>query len=488
MRISRCDDRRGVFRVLATLVAVLTPVGFRAQSTPPDASYISILPGQNIQGFVNLAPEGAAFLLGGGIHRMQTVSPKNNQVFVGETGAILSGARVVTLSPSGGAWVASGQTQEGVRRGTVADGICRSSQPRCGYPEDLFLDDTRLLHVDTLAAGGPGKWYFDYAADRIYMWDDPTGKRVEASVTAAAFTNSGTGVTIRSLIVEKYATPTQTGAVTLGRASVIEDSEVRWNHAWGIRSMSQSVVRRSHAHHHGGLGFAGSGEDILVEDSETSYNGGLYHPFWESGGSKWAFTRNLIVRRNVSHHNFGPGLWTDIDNYFALYEDNLVEDNDRGGIFHEISFDAVIRNNTLRRNGTARDAPGWATGAGIEVTTSSNVEIYGNTLVDNWQGITGIEDHRVPRVGSGGWTLANLYVHHNTITTTANLAGGGRSGVAETSGRQAAFSEAANNRYDFNTYYLGAAQRYFFWLGADRDEHQWRSYGQDVNGAFRRAQ
>ena len=43
-----------------------------------------------------------------------------------------------------------------------------------------------------------------------------------------------------------------------------------------------------------------------------------------------------------------------------------------------------------------------------------------------------------------------------------------------------------NNRYDFNTYYLGANPRYFMWLGADRDEAQWRSYGHDVNGTNQR--
>ena len=456
-----------------------------AQSAPPDEP-ITILPGQNIQGFVNTAPEGATFLLAAGVHRLQTIAPKHNQVFVGEAGAILSGAQVLTsLSPSGNAWVAAGQTQEGTARGSVAEGNCRSSQPRCGRPEDLFVDDIRLQHVDSLVAGGPGKWYFDYAGDRIYIWDDPTGKVVETSMTAAAFTNSGTGVTIRNLIVEKYATPTQTAAVTLGRASIIEDSEVRWNHAGGIKSQSQSIVRRSHVHHNGGVGFAGSGDDILVENSESSYNGAIYEPHWEAGGSKWAFTRNLVVRNNFSHHNFGTGLWTDIDNYFSLYEGNLVEDNDQSGIFHEISFDAVIRNNISRRNGTAREFPGWSTGAGIEVTTSTNVEIYGNTLVDNWQGITGLDDHRVTQVGSGGWALRNLYVHDNTITSSLNLRGGGRSGVIDSSG-QGAFSESANNRYDFNAYDLGAAPRYFIWLGADRDEHQWQAYGQDVNGTFRR--
>ena len=57
------------------------------------------------------------------------------------------------------------------------------------------------------------------------------------------------------------------------------------------------------------------------------------------------------MRDNHVHHNEGPGLWTDIDNIHTLYEGNLVEHNANVGIFHEISYDAVIRNNIVRDNG-----------------------------------------------------------------------------------------------------------------------------------------
>ena len=124
MTLTHLDYRRANLRLLGRLVGVLIPATLVGQAPPPEESYITILPGQNIQGFVNLAPEGAAFLLAAGVHRMQTISPKNNQVFVGEPGAILSGALVLTsLSPSGGAWVASAQTQEGAPRGSVGDGV-----------------------------------------------------------------------------------------------------------------------------------------------------------------------------------------------------------------------------------------------------------------------------------------------------------------------------------------------------------------------------
>ena len=124
----------------------------------------------------------------------------------------------------------------------------------------------------------------------------------------------------------------------------------------------------------------------------------------------------MVVRGNFSHHNRGPGLWTDINNIHTLYENNTVEDNERGGIFHEISYDATIRNNTSRRNGTGKDFPYWTTGAGIEIVSSRNVEVHGNTLEDNWQGITGLDDHRGTG-NAGPYTLINLNVHDNVVTS-----------------------------------------------------------------------
>ena len=37
----------------------------------------------------------------------------------------------------------------------------------------------------------------------------------------------------------------------------------------------------------------------------------------------------------------------------VLYEANRIENNTGAGIDHEISWDAIIRNNTLRNNNTA---------------------------------------------------------------------------------------------------------------------------------------
>ena len=260
---------------------------------------------------------------------------------------------------------------------------------------------------------------------------------------------------------------------------------MRWNHFAGITGAPGSITRRNNIHHNGALGLQGSGENILVANNEIAYNGFAgYNPFWGSGGAKWVWTSKLVVRDNTVHHNRGPGLWTDINNIYTLYEGNVVEDNERGGIFHEISYDATITKNIARRNGTGKDWPHWTTGAGIEIISSRNVEVFGNTVEDNWQGITALDDHR----GSGNagpYTVINLNVHDNTITSRVTDDGAGRTGLVDMKGT-GAFQPAANNRFQQNTYSLGSRPLYFLWMGREVDEAEWRRFQQDTNGTFLR--
>jgi hypothetical protein len=58
---------------------------------------------------------------------------------------------------------------------------------------------------------------------------------------------------------------------------------------------------------------------------------------------KIVLSDGVIFRGNHVHDNVGPGLWCDINCRDVVYEDNLVERNHDSGIFHEISYNAVIR-------------------------------------------------------------------------------------------------------------------------------------------------
>ena len=102
-----------VFRTLGVGALALVWLGLRpAQAV---AQVVEIFPGTGIQTVVNAYAPGTTFRLKAGVHRLQTIRPRNGDRFVGEPGTVLSGARqLTTFRQSGSLWVAGGQTQEGI--------------------------------------------------------------------------------------------------------------------------------------------------------------------------------------------------------------------------------------------------------------------------------------------------------------------------------------------------------------------------------------
>ncbi len=182
------------------------------------------------------------------------------------------------------------------------------------------------------------------------------------------------------------------------------------------------------------------------------------------------FTEGLIVRDNFVHDNRGVGLWTDIDNIDTRYEANRVYNNERIGIFHEISYDAVIVDNDVRGNGFDFDF--WLWGAGIAVAASPNVEIVGNRLAANADGIVAIQQSRTEAPASYGPLLVqNLAVHDNDLS-----ANGGSIGIGQDVGDNAVYSDLNNRFYD--NVYGDTSGRPFYWLNDDRTLDEWLGYGQ----------
>jgi parallel beta-helix repeat protein len=456
--------------------------------SPGCASTTNIIcPQDSIAAKVAAAPEGTAFRLRPGVYRLQQFSPKAGQSFSGDPGAVLSGARMLTnWVQEGSYWVHGGQTQEGEVR---LASTCEASRPSCAFPEDLFIDDSILEHVANLESVTPGKWYFDYPADRVYIADDPTNRRVEISVLPWAIFSTAPGVTIENLIVEKYASPAQAAAIGYSRPGpgwIVRANEVRWNHGMGIRLGSGMQVLNNFIHHQGQLGLGGTGEDVLVEGNEIAYNntagfgGGQLA---EAGGTKFVATDGLIVRNNYSHHNKGPGLWTDINNINCLYEGNRVEDNDWRGIFHEISYACVIRNNIVRRNGFNSPGASAFEGAGILITNSSDVEVYGNTVEDNNAAIMAVEADRGSDhpSGYGPHSVRNLSVHDNAVRQTDS---GQVAGIVDWNPGTDPYSAVANNRWVRNSYVVGADTKWHWSPNGDMSLSQWQAAGQDSGSAF----
>ncbi|HIA80156.1 MAG TPA: hypothetical protein EYO07_08405, partial [Candidatus Marinimicrobia bacterium] len=248
-----------------------------SDTTPPEGA-IEIFPGDDINEIVWNNPEGTAFIIKAGIHRMQEIWPLEGNTFIGEDGAILNGSRLLTeFEQEGHLYYAENQTQGDWYGGSD---ICQDGWERCNHPEDLFFDNEPLRHVTSLEDVALGKWFFDYDADRIYFFDDPEEHTVETSVTYFAFTNSASSVTIQNLVIEKFASMVMMGAVgsTGGTGWLVEGNEVRLNHGVGVFARSESIVRNNYIHHNGQMGVGTGTEEefrvtnVLFEANEISYN------------------------------------------------------------------------------------------------------------------------------------------------------------------------------------------------------------------------
>jgi hypothetical protein len=472
----------------AWLTAILyLPIATAAQSgvlgEPCPVATIAIEPGASIQAAVDRAGDGAAFCLKNGTHRIQAIRPLPNQRFYGEGQTILNGSRLLTrFVREDNYWVARDQWQRGQRRGE-----CAKEAPGCNLPEGLFIDDIPLVQVRVKDEVRPGRFYFDHTASAIYFADNPVGHKVEATVAAFAFESRAPGVVIKNLIIEKYASVAQKGAIQAQEATgwTAENCELRLNSAAGIAAGSGTRVRDCDIHHNGQIGITGVGRNVLIERNRIWENNTRdFLTSWEAGGVKLAASEGVVLRGNDVHDNRGAGLWCDIDCRDVVYEDNITERNRGAGIFHEISFAATIRNNIVRHNGGGGKT--WFWGNNILVAASQDVEVYGNTLTvdDGKCGIVLVDQGR-PMKSGGTYKTRNNQIYGNDTTFEGAACAGAASDVRP--GKENAdIIESGHNLFDGNVYRVprGSAPHRFAWGHAVFGWNELRKAGLEPNGSL----
>ena len=112
------------------------------------------------------------------------------------------------------------------------------------------------------------------------------------------------------------------------------------------------------------------------------------------------------------HDNGGPGLWADTNNVNTTFDGNTISNNWGPGIYDEVSYNALIINNTITDNGMPSSPGGgqrlgWAWDAGIQLrrsgalSASSPVIISRNTVTNNYNGISLIQSPRSGCTGVG---------------------------------------------------------------------------------------
>ena len=430
-------------------------------SLPAFAGTVTLNPGADVQAAVNAAPAGTLFRLTAGVYRMQSVKPKANDAFSGSGIVDFNGSQVLTFKASGSQYVASAKFDN------FQHGNCLPAYPLCGFDQDLFIDSVLQTKATSAVGLKAGSWYYNHATNTVYIPTNPAGHTVELGMSTYAFYGNAPNVTISGITVEKYANPAQTGALGgdgpgwangLGTGWVFENCESRFNHGSGAYLGSGDKMYKCYVHHNGQQGVKATGTNVNIIDNEISWNNQAgFDTGIEGGGGKIMGTTNLLFQSNYVHDNLGEGLWADTDNIYTTYEDNTFANNENGGLMHEISYNAVIKNNTFL--GNAPHQLIWMENGQILVQNSPNVEVYNNNVqvpTTGGNGITVVNQNR----GSGkygSYTATNDYVHNNLITYLGTT---GFSGIGDDTSPHA----SSGITFDYNKYVVtGGGTKHWFW-------------------------
>jgi parallel beta-helix repeat protein len=474
---------------IAVTPAPVTPPAdgtFRAgPALAPACSGVTIKTTDNAAQVIDDRPAGTTFCFTSGIHRIsETIHPKADQVLASDQGAVLSGSiRLTKWTASNGDWLTTGALPPTYSQ----TGQCEDSKTNiCYLGEQVFYDGKHLTRVATRDKVAPGTFYADYAANAIYLGDTPAGHAVEMSKTPTAIEPGGNNVTVRGLTVEHFATPPQGGAVVLGLGWKVYANEIRWNHAVGamLINADSAVLEKNRIHHNGQLGagqYSTLKGTISANDISDNNTDGFWIADWESGGVKTTWSSGGWVTGNLIQDNRGVGLWSDAYDDSRTFSNNQIVDNAADGIRYEIGRNGVIEDNSISGNGfgTGRGSGTslWD-GGGININTSSNVQVRDNVVANNVNGIAIQSRTR----GSGPWgtnVLRDIVVSGNKVTM---LRGTTATGMVQNSG---AAIPAGEVTLDNNTYILDSlATQRFQKTGQWYTAQQWRTTCQDTTSAF----
>ena len=297
----------------------------------------------------------------------------------------------------------------------------------------------------------------------------------EASVGIRGWGTGATGVVVRGLVVERFVRD----GIQASDGWVVEFNELRYNRQSGLKP--GAVTRNNYIHHNGRYGISGGygSVDSLVEGNEIAFNNTGGHDWLDAGATKFITTRGLKVLRNDVHDNDGPGLWTDGNNAGTLIEGNDVHDNAGTGIIHEISYDAVIRRNSVVNNG--HDDSYRLGGAGIQISSSRDTEVAENEVLDNRQGIVVAQQGDRGSGPLGAYEARDNRIHDNRVRMREGFSGAHAYDLDNRT--EKAFFTSWGNRFDANTYHVpDPARRWWRWSGK-RTWLDWRDLGFDLSGS-----
>jgi parallel beta-helix repeat protein len=314
-------------------------------------------------------------------------------------------------------------------------------------------------------------------------------------------------VTVRGFVIQDFKTPLQRGAIEAfnGPDWIIQNNHITKNAAAGVATGDDVRVLENLIDHNGQEGFSAQGDGGLYQGNEIAYNNYnlAVDAEWEAGGGKAWATKNLTFKSNYVHDNGGPGLWADTNNINTTFDGNTISSNWGPGIYDEISYNALIINNTITDNGMPSSPGGgqrlgWAWDAGIQLrrsgalSASSPVVISRNTVTNNYNGISLIQSPRSGCNGAGDagqygrCDVQNVLVENNWVTMSQGATGAYQDGAGN------GIFTTQNNIFRNNYYCVASATHpndgysngWFGWMNDSTDFSTWQLFWRETAGTF----
>ncbi|WKN32536.1 right-handed parallel beta-helix repeat-containing protein [Porifericola rhodea] len=370
-------------------------------------------------------PRGGTIVLKEGIYRTSkyntTIRRKMTiQPYPGAT-VILKGSEVEK------GWIASGNTwkaywSELFGKPNNDDGRAISDNPMADHRDMVYVDGQPLKQVSSKSQVSSGKFYIDYSSKTVYIGNNPSGKQVEISAEWWGFNTydvAESGITIRGL---KFMHYTDAGIFIGSPGAVIENNEIMWNGAAGIRVQHASdVVLKNNlfaynACQGGGLSYADRIKLIgnkFIENNFEDYN----RNSWSASGVKILHSIGVEVNNNLFENNDANGLWLDERSNKGIVVNNFVKNSSRNGIHCEISNDVIIAGNVVIESGKSTKF----LGKGISVANSSRAKVYNNTLHNNELALDVVEGTRGDQKDPNDPYITRDVVVKNNILSEAFL-------------------------------------------------------------------
>ncbi|MFI6825618.1 right-handed parallel beta-helix repeat-containing protein [Kribbella sp. NPDC050241] len=460
----------------AAAAVALGPTG---PGTAKACTGTAIAVGADPQKVIDAAPEGTTFCFTKGVHRIsRAIRPRAGDTLAGGKGVVLTGS--VALSGwqrDGDRWVVRGVLPAAY----PLKGQCEDNKAKpCQRGEQVFVDGKHLTRVMSLEELEPGTFFGDYAANAVYVSDDPDGRAVEMSRTPTAIEKSAEEVTVTGLTIEHFASLPQGGALQIGPGWKVVSNEVRWNHAVGIMVIEgdRAELSRNTVADNGQLGigqYKSEGVRITANLVTRNNTDGFWIADWESGGIKSTRSSGEVSGNDIVG-NRGIGMWSDIAEYDRTITGNRIRGNAADGIRYEISYQAVIEQNVVEGNGygTGRGSGGslWD-GGGINVNTSAGVQVRGNLVKDNRNGIS-IQSRTRGDGPRGTYVLRDVTIEGNLVVMQDATSS---TGVVENKGSP---TRPGAVTFRHNSYQIGgkSADR-FAYQGKTLTWPQWQEAGFD---------